>query len=162
MSRIRVLSVEDVLSFVEIRRLALSTDPDSFSAKPEADAWSKVETARQRLSTATPENGPVIVGVFDPNLVGVNGLIRSSATSSRVWGFYVRPEHRRGGIGQALIREAIEIARRMPGVVRVELGVAEASIAARHAYAKSGFHETTLHANTGTRDMVLELKSEAG
>lgn len=162
MSRIRVLSVEDVLSFVEIRRLSLSTDPDSFSAQPETDAWSKVETALQRLSTATPEDGPVVVGVFDPKLVAVIGLIRSSAVTLRVWGFYVRPEHRRGGIGRALVHQAIELARHMPGVVRLELGVADASIAARHAYEKSGFRETTFDAKTGTHDMVLELGPEAG
>jgi GNAT superfamily N-acetyltransferase len=158
MLTIRVLSVDDSSSFVELRRVSLNTDPDSFSARADTDAWSNIETARQRLASATRENGLIVLGAFDSNLVGAIGLIRSSTAVSRVWGFYVRPECRGGGVGRALIQHAIEIARHMPGVVRLELGVAHTSAAARNAYATSGFRETGFGAETGTHEMTLELE----
>ena len=162
MSPIRLLTIDDASLFVEIRRLSLCTDPDSFSARPETDAWSKLETARQRFSTATLENGPFVLGAFDPNLVGVIGLIRATPVAARVWGFYVRPECRGGGVGRALVQRAIEVARQMPGVARVELGVADKSIAARHVYLQSGFRETGFDAETGGHDMILELTAAPG
>ena len=162
MSPIRLLTIDDASLFVEIRRLSLCTDPDSFCARPETDAWSKLETARQRFSTATLENGPFVLGAFDPNLVGVIGLIRATPVAARVWGFYVRPECRGGGVGRALVQRAIEVARRMPGVARVELGVADKSTAAWHVYAQSGFRETEFDAKTGGHDMILKLTPEAG
>jgi ribosomal protein S18 acetylase RimI-like enzyme len=162
MSPIRELTIDDVFSFVEIRRLSLSTDPDSFSARADTDAWSNIETARHRFSTATRESGPMVLGAFDSNLLGTIGVIRSSTTVARVWGFYVRPERRGGGFGRALIQHAVEIARHMPGVVRLELGVAHTSVAARSAYANSGFRETAFDATTGTHEMILELEAWAG
>src|SRR5262245_52966667 len=162
MSWIRVLTVEDASLFAEMRRSSLSTDPDSFSARPETDAWSKLETARQRFSTATPENGPVVLGAFDSNLVGAIGLIRSSLVTAGIWGFYVKPERRGAGIGRVLVQHALEVARQMPSVVRVELSVAHTSTAARHVYEQSGFHEVTVDAQTGAHEMSLEFEPDAG
>jgi ribosomal protein S18 acetylase RimI-like enzyme len=162
MSQTRVLTVDDASLFMEIRRSSLRTDPDSFSARPETDAWSKLETARQRFLTASPENGPVVLGAFESNLIGVIGLLRSSVTAVRIWGFYVRPDCRGGGTGRALVQHALEIARQMPSVVRVELGVGHTSTAARHVYEQCGFHETAFDAETGTHEMSLELAPEAG
>jgi GNAT superfamily N-acetyltransferase len=157
MPPIRLLTIDDASMFVEIRRLSLCTDPDSFSALPETDAWSRIETARERFSMATLEDGPFVLGAFDPNLIGVIGLIRAKPVAARVWGFYVRPECRRGGVGRALVQGTIEVARKMPGVVRIELGVTDKSIAARHVYAQSGFRETGFDAKAGGHDMVFEL-----
>jgi ribosomal protein S18 acetylase RimI-like enzyme len=157
MLAIRVLTIDDASLFVDIRHLSLCTDAESFSARPETDAWSRLETARQRFSTATFEDGPFVLGAFDSNLVGIIGVIRAMPVAARVWGFYVKPECRGGGVGRALVQGAIELARQMPGVARVELGVADRSTAARHVYAQSGFRETRFDARTGTHDMVLEL-----
>ena len=72
MSRFRVLTVDDASLFAEMSRSALSTDPDSFPARLETDAWSKLETARQRFSTATPF---AMVGL---DVVGALGLVGSA------------------------------------------------------------------------------------
>jgi len=158
---IRLLTIDDASLFVDIRRLSLCTDLDSFSARPETDAWSRLETARQRFSTATLEDGPFVLGAFDSNLVGVIGVIRATPVAARVWGFYVMPECRGGGVGRALVQGAIRVARQMPGVARIELGVADKCTAARHVYAQSGFRETGFDAMTGGHDMILELTPDA-
>jgi ribosomal protein S18 acetylase RimI-like enzyme len=159
MLSIRILGVEDAELFVEVRRLSLRTDPESFSARPETDEGSKLESARKRFATASPENG-FVVGAFESNLAGIVGVIRASASSARIWGFYVRTETRGRGIGRALVEHALGVARQMPGVTRVELGVSRASRAARHVYIAAGFQETSFDAETSTHYMALELALE--
>jgi ribosomal protein S18 acetylase RimI-like enzyme len=157
MSAIRRLTLDDVALFVEIRRLSLQTDPDSFSARLETDAGSKLETARERFAAATPANGPFVLGAIDAKVLGIVGVIRSSPTSSEIWGFYVRPECRGGGLGRALLLRAIEVTRQMPGVTRIELGVSQASTAARHLYVAAGFRDVRFDAGTRTQYMKLDL-----
>jgi ribosomal protein S18 acetylase RimI-like enzyme len=159
---IRLLTVDDASVFVDIRRLSLSMDPSAFSARPDTDAWSKLETARQRFSSATSADGPFVLGAFDSGLVGVIGVIRTAPVAARIWGFYVKPEHRGDGLGRTLVRSAIDVARRMPGVVRIELGVAHSCTAARHVYTQSGFQDARFDATTNGHDMVLELTSPNG
>jgi len=159
---IRLLTVDDASAFVEIRRLSLATDPSAFSARPDTDAWSKLETARQRLSSATSTDGPFVLGAFDSGLLGVIGVIRSAPVAARIWGFYVKPEHRSGGLGRALVRSATNVVMRMPGVVRIELGVADSCTAARHVYTQSGFQDARFDATTNGHDMVLELPPPNG
>jgi hypothetical protein len=77
---IRMLTVDDASLFVDIRQLSLYTDADSLSARLETDAWSRLETARRRFSTATLEDGPFVLGAFYSNLVGVIGVIRATVS----------------------------------------------------------------------------------
>ena len=162
MLTIRILEVDDVPAFVKIRRLSLITDPDSFSARPETDAGSNLDLARERFENATPADGPFILGSFIDELVGIVGLIRASPNSARVWGFYVKPECRGSRIGVALVERAIAVARQMPGVVRLELGVSDSSIAAIRVYERAGFGATGSRTPDGARAMVLELSQKAG
>lgn len=162
MTSIRLLTIDDAWDFTEIRRLSLSTDPAAFSAQPATDAWSKLETARQRFSTATSADGPFVLGVFGSGLVGVIGLIRSAPVAARIWGFYVKPDQRGSGLGRVLVKSAVDIARQMPGVVRVELGVHDSCSAARHVYSLSGFREARFDTVNGGHDMILELTSPNG
>ena len=52
---------------------------------------------------------------------------------------YVAPEHGRRGIGAALLRHAIDDARRQPGLEHLVLTVTETNVAARVLYEKFGF-----------------------
>jgi ribosomal protein S18 acetylase RimI-like enzyme len=115
-----------------------------------------------RQGTATPGDGPFVLGAFESTLAGIVGVIRASATSARIWGFYVKPESRGRGIGRSLMQRAIDIVRQMPDVVSVELGVSSRSSAARHVYIAQGFRDTRFDAETDTHYMALELAADAG
>jgi ribosomal protein S18 acetylase RimI-like enzyme len=54
---------------------------------------------------------------------------------------YVRPQHRGGGLGRALLEAALEHARDR-GADRIELGTTEDDVAARHLYETCGFIRT--------------------
>ena len=162
MSPIRLLTIDDASLFVEIRRLSLCTDPDSFSARPETDAWSKLETARQRFSTATLENGPFVLGAFDPNLVGVIGLIRATPAAARV-----------GDSMSSLNAAAAAWAERSCSVrlkspdgclASLVLNWVSRTKASRRGMStrRAGSGETGFDAKSGGHDMILELTAAPG
>jgi ribosomal protein S18 acetylase RimI-like enzyme len=64
--------------------------------------------------------------------------IWSDAQECYIAELYVRPARRRAGIGRALVREAIELARGK-GADRIELGTGEDDVAARALYGSLGF-----------------------
>jgi len=154
---IRLLTVDDASEFVVLRRLALVTEPSAFPARPETDRNSNLEIVRGRLGTATAENGPFVIGAFDPSLVGILGVIRGSAASANLWGFYVDVAHRRAGIGRALVQRALQVARQMPNMQRVDLAVSLTSTAATLLYEQVGFRTVQIDIAMDRREMTLEL-----
>ena len=86
-----------------------------------------------------------MLGAFDPGLVGMIGLIREKHQKlrhrARIWGTFVVPERRGQGIAGALLDEAIERARALPGIERVDLGVATTNERASKLYESRGFRE---------------------
>jgi ribosomal protein S18 acetylase RimI-like enzyme len=52
---------------------------------------------------------------------------------------FVHPDHRRRGLGERLLRAAIDHARTWEGVERLGLGVSETTPAARRLYERLGF-----------------------
>lgn len=152
---IRTLTLEDVEQFVALRRQALKTDPAAFPWKPDEDPSSKVKVVRERLLTAKPADGPIIVGAFDPDLAGIFGLIRESDVAVRLWGLYVQPPSRRKGIGRLLLREIIHQARSLPGVKQVILSVAKTGEPAIQLYTSEGFRKSS--EDQGSLHMVLDV-----
>jgi ribosomal protein S18 acetylase RimI-like enzyme len=73
----------------------------------------------------------------------VVGLSREPRVKNRhkasLVGMYVAPEHAKVGIGAALLRHAIEEARRQSGLEQLVLTVTETNVAARTLYEKAGF-----------------------
>jgi GNAT superfamily N-acetyltransferase len=67
---------------------------------------------------------------------------------------YVDPAARRRGLGDALVRLALEAARAR-GARRLELDTSEDNEAARALYARHGFSE---HSKGGARDLFLGMK----
>jgi len=157
MTIIRELGVDDTAAFVELRRLSLRTDPESFAANPETDAGSNMELARERFRQATAIEGPFVVGAFEDTLIGIGGLRRTGPAAAAVWGFYVKPDCRGRGVARLLIDRLIEIARRMPEVVRLELGVSGTSAAAMRVYERAGFRMTGRRTAECAHVMELEL-----
>ena len=79
----------------------------------------------------------------DATLVGVVGLSRETRAKSRhkavVFGMFVAPEHRRRGVGTALLAYAIAEARAQQGLEQLVLTVTASNASARRLYARHGF-----------------------
>ena len=137
---IRQLRDDDAEAYVELRRQALADSPLAFAASPGDDLAASAEDVRAQLRLA-PE--AVILGAFPERLVGAIGLYRDrhlkAAHKVHLWGMYVAPDHRRRGVGVALLQAALRHARALPGVTWVHLSVSSAAPAARRLYERAGF-----------------------
>jgi RimJ/RimL family protein N-acetyltransferase len=137
---IRALRDDDVKAYLGLRREALLDSPLAFGASPADDFVSSVEVVRARLRGAPDW---VILGAFQPGLVGAIGLFRDhhrkASHKVHLWGMYVGPGHRRQGIAADLLQAAIRHARSLPGVAWIHLSVTSAAPAARRLYERAGF-----------------------
>jgi ribosomal protein S18 acetylase RimI-like enzyme len=133
---IRMLREEDAEAYTALRRASLADAPFAFAASPEDDVAASVDAVRERLRKA-PEF--VIVGAFEPELVGALGVGRDrhikAAHKVHLWGMYVAPTHRRRGIAAAILQAALAHARTLPGGMR-PLSVSARTPAAQHLYAR--------------------------
>jgi len=137
---IRELREHDAEAYVALRRDALLDSPLAFGASPTDDFVSSAEAVREQLRQA-PEW--VILGAFQPGLVGAVGLFRDHHVKSshkvHLWGMYVALGHRRQGIAADLLQAALGHARSLPGVAWVHLSVTSAAPGARRLYDRAGF-----------------------
>jgi ribosomal protein S18 acetylase RimI-like enzyme len=133
---IRRLSPEDAAAFQALRLAALQEAPSAFGSSFEEESEFPPSVIEGRLALK-PDRGPF--GAFEgEELVGLVALGRESmkklAHKALVWGMYVKPEHRGKGIGKALLCEALSLARSVPEVTQVNLGVNAANTGAIHLY----------------------------
>lgn len=138
---VRRLLPADAGDFQALRLRGLEECPTAFASSFSEECDSALPTIAQRLAPA-PDGA--VLGAFDAMvLVGVVGVQRERhaklAHKAFLWGMYVAPAHRRRRVGRALVDAALAHARAMPGVVRVNLGVNAANVAALALYAAAGF-----------------------
>ena len=122
---IRRLTPEDAESFQAFRMAALKTAPTAFGSSFEEELNFPPSVIEGRLAIR-PDRGPF--GAFeDGELVGLVALgrenLKNLAHKCLVWGMYVKPEYRGKGIAQALLEEALSLARSVPEVLQVNLSV---------------------------------------
>ncbi len=138
---VRELGAADAGPFQALRLRGLAECPTAFASSVDEERAMPVAKIAQRL-TATP--GGCVLGAFrESALVGCLGLARERhaklAHKAFVWGMYVAPEARRGGVGRALVAAALHRARTMAGVRQVNLGVNAANAPALALYRSAGF-----------------------
>ncbi|MBS1911375.1 MAG: GNAT family N-acetyltransferase [Bacteroidetes bacterium] len=137
---IRLLDERDAEPYYHLRRGSLIESPLAFGSSVADDRASTLDAVRDMLSRAPDA---VVIGAFVPELAGAVGLIRNHQIKSShrafIWGMYVSPGHRGGGIGPRLIEAALAHARSLPGVTTVHLSVTEAAEGARRIYERAGF-----------------------
>lgn len=96
----------------------------------------------QSLRSATSVTFGAFVG---EKLVGMVGVHRESKQKYRhkaqVWGMYVTPNARRGGLGATLLEAAVEHCRSWSGVTQVHLCVSAKAEVAKRLYERHGFQE---------------------
>jgi ribosomal protein S18 acetylase RimI-like enzyme len=136
---VRRLTLEDVDACMGIRREALEQEPEAFSASVEDDRGLSPTLVREALASTSQAT----FGAFAPGLVGVVGISRSrrvkAAHKAHLWGLYVSPAHRGGGIGRCLVEAALDFARQLEGVTHVHLSVSESGGPAIALYESLGF-----------------------
>ena len=91
-----------------------------------------------------PSDWGAVFGSFAAGrLVGMLGVqreaMRKLGHKAFIWGMYVAPEHRLGGHGARLLRQALSHAWHVLGVAQVNLGVHVDNTAAIGLYRRFGF-----------------------
>jgi ribosomal protein S18 acetylase RimI-like enzyme len=86
----------------------------------------------------------LVLGAFqDGQLAGLSGLSFESREKTRhkatLFGMYVLPRHRQGGIGRRLVLAVLANARTREGVKLVQLTVTQGNGAAQALYQRCGF-----------------------
>jgi ribosomal protein S18 acetylase RimI-like enzyme len=133
---IRRLGDADVADYREIRLAALEDEPESFGAVHAIEASRPLSFFAERLASS------LVVGAYNGALiVGMVGCKQEEATKKShkgfIWGFYVRPEWRRRGVGSALVAELIHAAGQV--VEQLTLAVVAQNVAAISLYTRFGF-----------------------
>jgi GNAT superfamily N-acetyltransferase len=143
--QVRILNEKDAEAFWKIRLRALQENPESFGASYEEILERGIAGTAQGLGRreGAPEN--VTFGAFDEKgqLVGLAGFRREEEAKKRhkgvIWGMYVPNELRGQGIGKALLEAAIEYAKSLPDLERINLAVVLTNKEARLLFVSHGF-----------------------
>ena len=141
---IRPLNEKDALDFQNLRLRVLREHPDAcISTYERKSAYSLGFVAeRLRLTAEAPDNF-TFGAHFQEELIGVVGFIRMPGKKEQhrgeIWGMYVRSEEQGKGTGRSLLTKAVELARSLPGLEQIELGVVTRNRQARNLYVSLGF-----------------------
>ncbi|MGF6213797.1 N-acetyltransferase family protein [Comamonas sp. 4034] len=142
---IRWIGPEDAPAFQALRLSGLREAPTAFGSSYAEEKDEPVDAVRQRLVQSdgqARERG--ILGAFvSGQLVGTMGIRLLTSVKLRhqllIWGVYVSPQHRGGGIARAMLAEALSFARTVPGALLVKLSVNAGNHAALRLYQTAGF-----------------------
>ncbi len=137
-NEVHALTEKHAAAYVGLRRRALETDPLAFADPVAGDPGASLAAAESALSEPSLH---CVLGAFALSLVGVVGLTREPAARHRVrlWGLYVVPERRRGGIGQSLLSAAYDHSRGLAGIEQILARVPAASAATLRLLEHFGF-----------------------
>jgi len=139
---IRILTPEDANEWWSLRLEALESDPEAFSSSVDEHQRLSLEDVRNRLGPGPQD--PFVVGALEGGrLAGMAGFYRETGPKTRhkgrIWGVYVTPEKRQGGIGRRLLELLLERARAMDGLDQIHLSVTTTQTAAVQLYRSMGF-----------------------
>ena len=139
----------DVELYRDIRLEALRDSPEAFGSSFQAENAQPASWFSDRLGGAT------ILGAFrGSELVAIAGFAiqqgQKRAHKGLLWGMYVRPSARMGGVGRQLIEAILEVARQH--VELIQLTVVRDNARARRLYASLGFVDYGLESNALKQD----------
>ncbi len=120
---IRLLNENDVSAYRSLRLDALRDSPTAFRSSYDEEVVAPLEKFASVLAE------PAIFGAFtdEGQLIGLVGCRRESraklAHNALVVGVHVHPEHRRQGVGGALLDHVIHYARQLGGIRMLKLSI---------------------------------------
>lgn len=139
---IRQLIVSDAEKYWEIRLEALKQAPEAFLTSYE-DAVKRENPIAQVVSNFTTE-GNYTFGAFEgDDLIGVVTLLQEKAEKiqhrANIFAMYVTPKKQGAGVGEALLTEAINKAKSIEAIEKINLSVVASNEPAKKLYSKLGF-----------------------
>ena len=139
--QIRFLNMDDAVEWLRLRLEARGGDPEAFSASLEEYRSLSLDEVRRRLWS---DGDAFVVGAFqDQRLMGMAGFYREKGPKSRhkgrIWGVYVTPEARGGGISRSMMEALLERGTEIEGVEQILLSVTANQEAALRLYHSLGF-----------------------
>ena len=135
---IRRLTPADAAAYRDIRLAGLRDSPEAFGSTFERESAQPLAWFCDRLRNSA------VFGAFQPtDLLGIAGFVIRDGEKERhkglLWGMYVRPDSRNGGVGRQLVEAVIDHAR--DHVEVIQLSVVSDNEPARRLYACLGFVE---------------------
>ncbi|WP_199033267.1 GNAT family N-acetyltransferase [Ralstonia sp. ASV6] len=137
---IRPLVDDDAEAFKALRLQAIQDAPTAIWPTHDEESGRTLEETRNRIRTTDHQ---IVFGAFAGQaLIGIAGLRREPlaqvAHKAVLWGVFVDPAHRRGGIAGRLLDAAIEHAR-AARVLQIQLCVNAENPRAQQLYRNVGF-----------------------
>lgn len=141
--QIDVLDARHAEVYQQLRLRALVESPTAFSASYSDEAGRSPKEVIERVTPAADGSKCVLGAFVDGQLAGMLTLVRPTRPKLRhcaeFAGMIVAPEHRRRGIGGALVDAGLARARAMEGVRQLKLTVNARNAAAKAMYLSKGF-----------------------
>jgi len=138
---IRRLAPQDAPVFQALRLTGLRNSPSSFGTNYVEEKDLPLAAFAERLQA---KDDAAVFGAFEAeDLVGIVGLRRDGARNyvhkGHLWGMFVTPEARGRGVARELVQTALDFARDVPGLAKVNLYVDAANVPAIALYESLGF-----------------------
>jgi len=165
---IRRLNPDDAEEWAKLRREALESHPFAFGSSVPDEFRSLVETSSERLKGS--EDSAYFGAFANDVIVGTIGIHRDGSAKRRhkcgIVAMFVRDRNRRSGIGELLMKAAIQHARSWDGVEQVLLVVNDVAPEAKRLYERNGFRTWGLEPRslrladryTDATHMILDLR----
>ncbi|WP_223703582.1 GNAT family N-acetyltransferase [Sutcliffiella deserti] len=137
---IKLLTPDDAANYRKLRLEALNNSPEAFSSSYEEEKEYPLETFKNRMNF----QHIFTFGAFDEKrLIGTVTLICETKAKikhrAHIVAMYVGAEHRKSGIGRALMKEAIGKAKGLGEIEQLHLSVMATNEPAKKLYQSLGF-----------------------
>lgn len=141
---IRRLIINDLKSYFDLRLESLQNAPENFMTSYEEEKAKGFTFFQKLLDEEAPDN--LIFGAFvNDALIGCIGIYQEvflkAKHKSNIWGMYVKPAHRKHGVGKALLKQSVDYAKMSLNCSVLNITVEATNISAKTLYESFGFKE---------------------